>query len=102
MIFEIGTSKFNALEKIILILDQTIRGRQKRIYAVYSPTAENSSPKRNTNILPAVPFKGKNITGIIKDNITILLNLFLISMTSVLVIVFESSGKRISKLAAAN
>ena len=45
------SSKFNALEKIIFILDQTINGIQNNIWYVYSDTISNSSPSNVTKIV---------------------------------------------------
>ena len=93
-------SKFKALEKIILILDQTINGRQKSIEDVYVDTSLNSFPNKDTNISFAIPRKKKNAIGIEKDNKNTFLSFALTSLTSFFSLVFESSGNKMSKLAA--
>ena len=55
MIFVILISKPRALEKIILILDQTINGNENRIREVWKDISLNSSPSSETRILSAVP-----------------------------------------------
>ena len=64
-------SKFKALEKIILILDQTINGRQKSIEDVYVDTSLNSFPNKDTNISFAIP-RRKKMQLVLKKIIKIL------------------------------
>jgi len=60
-------SKFKALENIILILDQTINGRQKSIADVYVDTSLNSLPSKEINTSLAMSRNKKNKTGMEKD-----------------------------------
>ena len=94
------SSKLSALENIILILDHTIRGKQKRISETYSETSLNSSPNKLTKIPPAMSLRAKNIIGIEKEKRKTFLNRCLISLTSFISFALDSSGNKISKLAA--
>ena len=52
-------SKLSALEKIILIRDQTINGIQNNIWYVYSDTISNSSPNKVMKMVLAKSLKKK-------------------------------------------
>ena len=93
-------SKLSALEKIIFILDQTISGIQNNIWYVYSDTISNSCPSKVINILFPKSLNRKYKMGIRKDTKNTFINLCLISFTSLFSLAFDSSGNRISKLAA--
>ena len=95
-------SKFKALENIILILDQTINGRQKSIDDIYVDTSLNSLPSKEINISFAIPRRKKNKMGTEKDKKNTFLSLDLTSLTCDFSRVFDNSGNNISKLAASN
>ena len=96
------SSKLSALENIILILDQTINGKQKRTSEVNSDTSLNSLPNNEIKMLPAISLSKKNTIGIEKENIKTFLNLCLIPFISFFFLALDSSGNKISKLAASN
>ena len=93
-------SKLSALEKIIFILDQTINGIQNNIWYVYSDTISNSSPSKDMKMVLPKSLNMKYIIGIRKEAKNTFSNFDLIEFTSLFSLAFESSGNRISKLAA--
>ena len=100
MVFVKLISKLSALEKIIFILDQTINGMQNNIWYVYSDTISNSFPNKLTKIVLPKSLNTKKVNGIKKEARNTFINLDLMEFTSLLSLAFESSGNRISKLAA--
>ena len=100
MVFVKLISKLSALEKIIFILDQTINGMQNNIWYVYSDTISNSFPNKLTKIVLPKSLNTKKVIGIKKEARNTFINLDLMEFTSLLSLAFESSGNRISKLAA--
>ena len=93
-------SKFNALENIIFMRDQTITGKAKSIQEVYVETSLKSVPNNEINNSDAIPLKKKNVIGIINDIKNTLLNFILISETSSLFLALLNSGNNMSRLAA--
>ena len=100
MVFVKLISKLSALEKIIFILDQTINGIQNNIWYVYSDTISNSSPSKDMKMVLPKSLNMKYIIGIRKEAKNTFINFDLIDFISLFSLAFESSGNRISKLAA--
>ena len=67
---------------------------------VYSETSLNSVPNKLTRMLPATSLSKKNRIGIEKENTKTFLNLNLMSVTDSVSLALDSSGNKISKLAA--